>query len=69
MDDEIADNPEAVRPRAHEEPARPSLPRYTMESVFGSVPGRPGLSIDLDVEIEEAMADALAEKSGRLRRG
>lgn len=40
-----------------------------MESVFGSVPGRPGLSIDLDVEIEEAMADALAEKSGRLRRG
>lgn len=39
-------------------------PRYTLEDVIGSIPGKPGMSIDLDDEIEEAMADELA---GRYR--
>jgi len=37
---------------------------YTPEEVLGSLPGKPGLSADLDDEIEEAMADALADKYG-----
>lgn len=43
---------------------RLTTPRYTMESVFGSVAGRPGLSVDLDDEIDAAIGDALAEKHG-----
>ena len=35
---------------------------YTVAEVLGSIPGNPGMSVDLDDEIEEAMADALAEK-------
>lgn len=37
-------------------------PRYTLESVLGSVRGIPGESIDLDREIEEAVADEMARK-------
>jgi bifunctional DNA-binding transcriptional regulator/antitoxin component of YhaV-PrlF toxin-antitoxin module len=37
---------------------------YTLDEVVGSIPGRPGMSVDFDDEIEEAMADALAEKHG-----
>jgi bifunctional DNA-binding transcriptional regulator/antitoxin component of YhaV-PrlF toxin-antitoxin module len=37
---------------------------YTLETVRGSVPGKPGMSADLDDEIEEAMADELAGKYG-----
>ena len=37
---------------------------YTLETVRGSVPGKPGMSVDFDDEIEEAMADELAEKYG-----
>lgn len=37
---------------------------YTLETVRGSVPGRPGMSVDFDDEIEEASGDALAEKNG-----
>lgn len=37
---------------------------YTVEDVLGSLPGKPGLSADLDDEIEEAIGDALADKYG-----
>ena len=37
---------------------------YTLETVLGSVPGRPGMSVDFDDEIEEAIEDAMAEKYG-----
>lgn len=67
MHDEIADNPDGRQPEVHEALARPSLPRYTLEEVCGSIPGIPGMSIDLDDEIGEAV-EALAEKYGWLRR-
>ena len=41
----------------------PSSP-YTLETVLGSVSGWPGMSVDFDDEIEEAIGDALAEKYG-----
>lgn len=51
-----------------EDGVRLTVPRrrypHTLESVFGSLPGRAGVSADLDVEIEEAMAEELAEKYG-----
>ena len=43
-----------------DESVRLTVPRrrypHTLESVFGSLPGRVGVSADLDDEIEEAMA-------------
>ncbi len=44
-------------------------PKYTLESVLGSVRGLPGESIDLDREIEEAVADEMARKYPHERRG
>lgn len=37
------------------------VPRFTMEDVFGSVPPIPGISIDFDDEIDEAMNESSAE--------
>ena len=51
-----------------EDGVRLTVPRrrypHTRESVFGSLPGRAGVSADLDDEIEGAMAEELAEKYG-----
>lgn len=38
----------------------------SLQSVMGSFPGKAGFSADLDDEIDEAMADALAEKYGTI---
>lgn len=37
---------------------------YAVEEVLGSLPGKSGMSADLDAEIEEAIGEALAEKYG-----
>jgi AbrB family looped-hinge helix DNA binding protein len=39
--------------------------KYTLESVRGAVPGIPGMSLDFDREIEEAMGDEMDRKLGR----
>jgi AbrB family looped-hinge helix DNA binding protein len=44
-------------------------PRYTLESVLGSVPALPGASADFEREIEEATAAEMARKFPRERRG
>jgi antitoxin PrlF len=33
--------------------------RFTLESVFGSIPGIPGMSEDFDEEIEQAWSDEI----------
>jgi bifunctional DNA-binding transcriptional regulator/antitoxin component of YhaV-PrlF toxin-antitoxin module len=38
--------------------------KMTLEDVRGSVPGIAGVSEDLDVEIEQAIEDAILEKYG-----
>lgn len=37
---------------------------YTVQEVMGSVPGNPGMPVDFDDEIEEAIGEAMAEKYG-----
>ncbi len=37
---------------------------YTLETVRGSVPGKSGMSVGLDDEIEGAIEDAMVEKCG-----
>jgi ADP-ribose pyrophosphatase YjhB (NUDIX family) len=41
--------------------------RSTLAHVVGSIPPIPGTSVDFDEEIEEAMADELAEECARVR--
>ncbi len=40
----------------------------SLEDVFGSIPTRPGMSVDFDAEIEAAIEEHLAEKYKHLRR-
>ena len=42
-------------------------PKFTLESVFGSVPSLPNQSADFEREIEEAMEERAAELVRRLR--
>ena len=37
-------------------------PRYTLDSILGSIRGLPGQTLDLDREIEEATAEEIARK-------
>ncbi len=46
----------------------PRLPRFTLESVFGSIEALPNESPDLDREIEEATEEAMARKMQRCER-
>ena len=41
------------------------VPKWTFDSVLGSVVLPREMSLDLDAEIEEAMEEAMAEKHGR----
>jgi len=43
-------------------------PRYTLDSILGSIRGLPGSSADLRREIEEATAEEMARKFPRERR-
>ena len=41
--------------------------QHTIESVRGSIPGIPGMSPELDKEIEEAIEDEMDRRLGRSR--
>jgi antitoxin PrlF len=40
-------------------------PRYDLESVLGSIPARPGESLDLEREIDAATAEVMSRKARR----
>ncbi len=41
---------------------------FTLDTLFGSIPARPGMSADFELEIEEAKEDEAARRMRRMRR-